>query len=328
MAPPQSIPWSSDRAILLVHGVGNARPGDYADLVRQLDDLLGPEAKDFAIYMFYYDQFNDWFVAKQQVAFQLGRLLQETRGLLANTDLGAKDPVSLANAIAEIVGDVIWPILLADARNAIRMALIAQITQMVSDGHANGVEPRDQQLTIIAHSMGCFHVYETLQTICADFGLTIGPVSGGVRFKNVIFMASPVQLIRTIGSRLGALVPQRESIRSITQPLSIPSQASATTSKSVAKRTIAIAGNLDPVAGFFFRVKPAWSYMNLPGQEPVVDAQALAQVDGSDEISLTQVLRTALVEHSAPVIQPNNPHSWSAYVSRHAKDLADWLLLA
>jgi hypothetical protein len=138
-------------------------------------------------------------------------------------------------------------------------------------------------------------------------------------------MASPVQLIRTVGGRLGALVPQRESIRSLSQPLSLPSQASVTTSKLVSRRTISITGNLDPVGGFFFRENPDWSYMNLPGQEPFIDQQQLLQVDGSDAVSLTQILHAAIQDHGPPAIQPNNPHSWSAYVSRHTTDLATWL---
>src|SRR5206468_1563786 len=66
MAPRvQSIPWKKGgkRAVLLVHGVGNAQVGDYADLVQQVATILGADAADTPIYMLYYDQVNDWFVA-------------------------------------------------------------------------------------------------------------------------------------------------------------------------------------------------------------------------------------------------------------------------
>ncbi len=173
--------------------------------------------------------------------------------------------------------------------------------------------------------MGCFHVYEALQTIAADRTQAIGPASGGVQFANVVYMASPVQLIRTVAGLLGALVPQQESMRSVSQPLSLPAQASATTSVPVSRKTVSIRGDLDPVSGYFFRKNPDWSCLSIPGLEVCTDSQQLAQVNGSDELSLTKILQGALQSQSAPVIQPNNPHDWSAYVDRHKADLAAWL---
>jgi hypothetical protein len=325
MVQPQSMKWPGKRAVLLVHGVGNAAVGDYSDLARQIETLLGGSASQFAIYVLYYDQINDWFATKQRMAVQVTTLLQSLRGKLASLNMGAQDPVSLGNAIAEIVGDVIWPVLLADARNAVRTALIDQLVQIVTDGDDAGTPPRDQHLSIIAHSMGCFHVYEALHTIAADRTQAIGPASGGVQFANVIYMASPVQLIRTVAGLLGPLVPQQESMRSVSQPLALPAQASATTSVQVSRKTVSICGDLDPVSGYFFRKNPDWSFLNFPGLELSTDKQQLAQINGSDEISLTKILESALSEQSAPVIQPNNPHDWSAYVDRHKAELLTWL---
>ena len=45
---PMRQQWPSDHAILLVHGVGNARPGDYAALVQEVTTLLGDGAVDVA----------------------------------------------------------------------------------------------------------------------------------------------------------------------------------------------------------------------------------------------------------------------------------------
>ncbi len=52
--------WPGKRAVLLVHGVGNAKPGDYAPLAQQVESLLGASASQFAVYFLYYDQINDW----------------------------------------------------------------------------------------------------------------------------------------------------------------------------------------------------------------------------------------------------------------------------
>jgi hypothetical protein len=324
----QSIPWTGTRAVLLVHGVGNARVGDYADLVQQVERVLGDEARRTVVYMFYYDQVNDWFVAKQQANLLFASFAQALRSLLAALRLGASDPAALGNAIADLVGDVLWPVLLADARNAVRATLLDQLFQIVADARQANVPPRDMELSIIAHSMGCFHVYEALQSIAAEKAIALGPAAG-LQYANVIYMASPVQLIRSVIERISIAVPQRESIRSLSQALALPEQRSlAGSTTKLARRTVAITGNLDPVGGHFFRERPDWGFMNLPGQETRIDEQHLAQVNGSDEFALTEVLHTALRERSAPTITPNNPHSWSEYVRRHESDLRDWLVPA
>jgi hypothetical protein len=57
------------RAILLVHGVGDARPGDDASLVAALETALGADAANFAVYELYYDFINDCLLVSRQ--FQL-----------------------------------------------------------------------------------------------------------------------------------------------------------------------------------------------------------------------------------------------------------------
>jgi hypothetical protein len=325
MVQPLSMKWPGKRAVLLVHGVGNAGVGDYADLANQVEALLGAKASQFAVYVLYYDQINDWFATKQRMAMQVATLLQSLRAKIATVKMDAMDPVALGNAISETVGDVIWPVLLADARNAVRTALIDQLVQIVTDGDDSGTPPRDQHLSIIAHSMGCFHTYEALHTIAADRNQAIGPVSGGVQFANVIYMASPVQLIRTVAGLLGPLVPQQESMRSISQPLALPTQSSTTMTLPVSRKTVSIRGDLDPVAGFFLRKNPDWSCLQMEGLDVFTDAQKLGQINGSDEITLTQLLASTLQTQAAPVFSPNNPHDWSAYVERHKTDLFNWL---
>jgi len=39
--PPQSQHWPGTRAVLFVHGVGDAKPGDYAPLLQQMQAILG-----------------------------------------------------------------------------------------------------------------------------------------------------------------------------------------------------------------------------------------------------------------------------------------------
>jgi hypothetical protein len=42
----------------------------------------------------------------------------------------------------QVAGDVIWPVLIPDARLAIRAAVLQQLQTMVLDGIAAGVQPR------------------------------------------------------------------------------------------------------------------------------------------------------------------------------------------
>ena len=57
----QSHQWPARRAILLVHGIGNAKEGDYSQLVTGIESVLGDAAAETVIYQLWYDQVNDWF---------------------------------------------------------------------------------------------------------------------------------------------------------------------------------------------------------------------------------------------------------------------------
>jgi len=208
--PPQTQKWPDRHAVLFVHGIGNANPGDYAPLVSQFESVLGADATKFAFYFLYYDQINDWFAQKTKAGVELSLLVQSIRKRLDGSALG--------NIIADFGGDVIFPVLLADARLAVRSALLQQLQQIVIDGKAAGVQPRNQHITVIAHSMGCYHTYEAMTYASAMPTEGLGPASAGVILDNLIFMASPVQLIRTVGRDLGGAVPQRESIFCVSQP--------------------------------------------------------------------------------------------------------------
>lgn len=316
--PPQSQQWPADRALLFVHGIGNPKAGDYDPLVAEVRTILGDAAARYAFYFLYYDQVNQWIATKLQIATEVTSLVQDLRTRLNATTLG--------NVAADFAGDVIWPVLVADARQAVRAALLQQIGQIVLDGKRAGFQPRDQHLSIIAHSLGCFHVYEALSAAAADPASGLGPASSGVRFDNLIFMASPVQLIRTVATSLGAGVPQRGSMFSVSAPLAIPSEP-GDDGRPVpfAANTVAITGNLDPVGGYLFRDQLSWAYMSLPGQVSFVDTEQVVSTTGTEDASLASLLRSALHGQGPPTITPDNPHDWGAYVQRHADDLRRWL---
>jgi hypothetical protein len=315
---PQSLKWPADRAVLLVHGVGSAKPGDYDPLVAQVKSILAAQSKPYAVYMFYYDYVNEWFSQRTQSPLAMTKLANALKVRVGGPGLG--------DTVASFLGDVIWPILSLAARDALRTALLRQIRQMVLDGAAAGVPMPARHLSIVCHSLGCFHVYEALHTAANNPAEQLSPAQG-VQFDNVIFMASPVQLVRTIATDIGIAVPNASDLACMNpKGLAMPTQDDGFGSTlSAVKQTVSITGNLDPVGGYVFRKQLDWAYMNLPGQISKIDAQALANVN-TDAAALEAVLLQSLQDGTPPKITPDNPHDWTGYVTRHADDLKSWLV--
>ncbi len=313
-----SQPWPSNRAVLLVHGIGNAKPGDYTELRQRVEAALGPAAAETAIYQLYYDQVNDWFAAKTQ----LGDLLQTAITTLSDQ---INDP-ALGATIAEVCGDVLWPVLNADARTAVREVYLRQLKRIVQDGMDAGHAEHEQRLSIICHSLGCFHTYEVLHHAARTATHRLRPASDGVRFENVIFMASPVQLIRSVANAplMETLIPNRRWLYTVQgDALSMPFEESELGNVPSVQRWVSITGNLDPVGGHFFRARADWATMQVPGQVTIVDQQDALNIGTKHE--LAQRLASSLRAQAPPDIQPSNPHSWENYVTNHAAQLRTWL---
>lgn len=313
----QSHQWPAKRAVLLVHGIGNAKSGDYTQVVADINTMLGAEAANTVIYQLWYDQVNDWFAAKTDLA----HLVTVAVSALARQI----DDAEIGEIVAESAGDVLWPVLSANARAAAREAFLAQVKQMVQDGVASGVPARRQKLSIICHSLGCFHTYEALHHAALFPSHVLQPATHEVVFENVIFMASPVQMIRTVAGAMGNLVPNKRWLYSVKEEgLSIPSETtlSGTVVPSV-KRWVSITGDLDPVGGHFFKKKASWAYMDVAGQQSRIDKQDALNITSKQQ--LAQVLRASLSERQPPRISANNPHSWENYLRINSGELTQWL---
>lgn len=250
---PQSQEWRSDRALLLVHGVGNAAPGDYRILHERIREILGDSAKDFAIYQLYYDSINDWFTEKTELRERIDSMLGiVSEGVPRGT---------IGDLLSEFIGDVLWPVLSQAARTAVREAYLAQLKQIVLDGIASGHRPKRQKLSIVCHSLGCFHTYEALHAAASDPSHGLQPATHGVRFKNVVYMASPVQLIRSVASRISGLVPSHRMATLDPEGLRLPGEDALGMRIESVDNWISITGSLDPIGGFFLggkRSGPTW----------------------------------------------------------------------
>ena len=317
---PQSQKWPGKRAVLFVHGIGNSKPGDYDPLIANFKNVIGEDiAKDLAIYFLYYDQLNDWAQAKVNFAGLLSKILKWLKDKYVQSI-----DVNAAEGIADFAGDVIMPVLDKAARAMIRTRYLAQLLQINMDAINSGVALEDREISIIAHSMGCFHTYETLWEAAVNPDQHLAPFRDGMQFKNVILMAPPVQLIRSVAKDLGGIVPKDNLATVQGNELTIPSQEN-NIGKPVycTPNWVSITGNCDPVGGYLLKHRLDWAYMNLSGQKSYIDDQSLLNIPDAD--ALAKRLLNDQVSANAPKISLNNPHSWDAYIDNHKEGLQQWL---
>ncbi|MCH7680788.1 hypothetical protein IID10_15730 [candidate division KSB1 bacterium] len=317
---PDTKKWPDRRAILFVHGIGNSKPGDYDSLIQEFLKGIGQDVADkLAVYFLYYDDINDQHANKSQLADGISKI----KGFIkarASQESGDE----LSEAIAEYSSDVIFPVLSEAARINIRERFIAQLQQIRLDGKASGVFFFEQEITIICHSMGCFHTYEALHGAASNEQYHLLPVTDNMQFANVIFMASPVQLIRSIASRLGDVVPKSGLATLSGAKFFVPSQKTATGRTVYSTNNwISITGDLDPVGGYFFKKRADWAYMNVEGQKSFIDNQSALDINSKEE--LAEIIMEAVGKQGVPSLPINNPHSWDAYIQRHKEDLITWL---
>jgi len=327
---PQSIPnWPGKRAVLLVHGIGDASTGGLdAFPIEPFKNAMGDAASEFAIYTLNYDFINDWAEAKTNVAAGIKSL----KDVIARKFGGD----SLANTIAEYAGDIFWPVLNADIRLAVRDALVAQASQIMLDcgesALARGDDPLDYQVSIIAHSLGCFHAYETLCATVSDPQYHMRPGTDLTRLQAVFLMASPVQLIRAVGNDIRLTVPDIDTLATMSQPLAIPTEVAGNKKTPCARRFISVVGDRDPVGGYLLGKKQTWAYMALAGQEMIIDPQKL--VGANEATALEAALHGNIASTVSSVrggafsdgVTVSNPHDWVAYIDRHSALLQQALL--
>ncbi len=310
---PISQKWPADRAILFVHGIGNAKPGDCDALINLLKEGLGAEAGKYAYYPLYYDEINDWFKEKANFSEAIKALKNAIKPNLGNDNI--------SDTIAEYSGDIIWPVLSYAAYDTIQTFYAAQLQRMIMDGADSGVSAAKQKISIICHSMGCFHTYEMLHKASDNPLLNLTPDK--LCFANVIFMASPVQLIRTVAQKSKALVSDKLAVLK-SSGLFCPSKKTIFWKYYSTKNWVSITGDYDPVGGYLMKKKLDWAYMDVLTQKSIVDKQDMLNINTAAD--LASVLGQALISGGPPNITVNNPHSWENYVKNHQEEIKQWLI--
>ncbi len=307
---PESIAWPDRRAVVLIHGVGSYAKADYKRLIQALEAAVGPaQWKKIAVYTTLYDVFNDWTAEKTRCASLVRDLVSRLKFHY--------DSDALGKAAAEGAGDVVWPVLSLDARRALRDAVIAQLERVVLDGDHAGLRRAEQKITILCHSLGCFHAYEALSAVARDPKYRLQPIEDAVQFDNVIMFASPVQLIRSVSGWLGRLVPQNDDLGCLLgRDLALPGELNMV-GRFVpsARRFVSLTGDMDPVGGYLMKKRLGWAYMDIAGQESYVDDQAVLGI--STRQQLAETLQAAASSPKGLPFKPENPHDWVAYVERN-----------
>jgi hypothetical protein len=315
---PQKKRWPGTRGVLLVHGIGDASAAQAATFpLDALKRALGDEAPNVAVYSVNYDFINDWVTSKTNLGPGITALKKALKVQLGDQ---AAD-----GTLAESLGDILWPVLFPDLRFAVRDALIAQIAQIQLDRGLSamdrGDDPLDYQVSIVAHSLGCFHTYEVLHAIATEPAHNLMPGTDISTFDSVMLMASPVQLIRTVAGAIRAVVPDLGTLATIANPLSIPSETKDGEEFRCTKDFISITGSHDPVGGHLLGRKLDWAYMDIPGQHSTIVSQHALNIDTRD---MTAVGLASAV--AAGGVQVKDPHGWGAYIDSQAKQMRGVLL--
>lgn len=319
---PQSLKWPSDRAVLLVHGIGNASGnGDAAFPRAELEAALGDGAADVAIYTLNYDFINDWTARKLNIASAIEKLGKAVADRYDNPELSA--------TLAEYCGDILWPVLHQDTRLAIREAYMAQLDQIMSDCIESmlpkGLDPRDARVSIIAHSLGCFHTYEALHAAVNEPLHHLQPFSHGAQLENVVLMASPVKLMRTIAGDIDKLVPKASELATMSpKGLFIPAEpVPGKKPKPATRKFISVTGTQDPVGGHLLGKRNDWAFMDMDGQVTKFVSQSLVGPNPAQSLALA--LKSGSGAVGAATSTVNDPHSWTEYMKSQATLLAGLL---
>ncbi len=319
---PQSLMWPSDRAVLLVHGIGNASAGGAAAFPRaELEAALGANASELAIYTLNYDFINDWAARK----LQLGAAIDA----LGKAVSARYNKPELSDTIAEYAGDILWPVLHQDTRLAIREAFMAQLDRIMSDCIEStlpkGLDPRDARVSIIAHSLGCFHTYEALHAAVNEPLHHLQPFSHGAQLESVVLMASPVQLIRTVASDISLLVPNASELATMSpNGLFIPAEpVPGRKAKPATRKFISVTGTQDPVGGHLLGKLNKWAFMDMPGQTTTIVPQSLIGANPAAALALALKSGAGAVGAAGSIVQ--DPHSWSEYMKNEGAMLAGLL---
>jgi hypothetical protein len=244
------------RYVLFVHGIGPQELDYSAGLWNQLWENQSPiDANRRQLY--YYDIFEtaDAKTKMKELAVSVGSVLN---GLVVQKWPQAKLDKPLANILEDTVAHVLYFTTMTDVREAITDKFQLEISSIIKDANAKGFYFPNIEITIASHSLGTVVAYLGMHAIVHDAALGL---QSDVRVRNLYTLASPLELIRRVGSALSPVA----SIEHITTGIERPTEVDPTTGKAKSN------------------IRSWYTYRNLP--DPVASLAPLrgAFLDGSDD---------------------------------------------
>lgn len=316
--------WESPTAVLLVHGIGNASLKSLDPVEDELRQTIGESAGSFPCYRFSYEFINSWVSEKTRLKKLISKLKEQIAEKLGSAEV--------TRILTDYLGSIIWPLLSLKIRRAIRKALLLQLRQLVQDGINSGYPKEDQKISIVAYSLGCFHIYEALHYCATHPEEQLQPETHGVRLENVLLVASPIKLIQSVISDLRTVISKPDDLAVLSLPdLAFPFERSFYGSITpMVRNWYSITGDLDLVGGYLMRRKLEWAYMcippndGLPPATEVIERQEWSAIDTIDD--LAPLLKKAVIRKKFPRITLADPHSLMNYLHHHKLELEQWFI--
>jgi hypothetical protein len=321
---PITLNWESPTAVILVHGIGNATPESLDPVENELRQAISEYAGSFPCYRFSYDFINNWVTEKTRLKKLISILKKQIAEKLGSADV--------TKVLTDYLGSILWPLLSVKIRRAIQKAIVLQLQRIVKDGISSGYPKEEQKISIIAYSLGCFHIYEALHYCATHPEAQLQPATHGVRLDNVFMMASPVKLIRSVMSELRTAISKPDDLAVLSEPdLTFPFEKSFYGSITpMVRNWYSITGDLDLVGGYLMRRRLDWAYMHIPpndGLPPateVIERQEWSTINIIDD--LIPLLKKAVSGKKIPRIELDNPHSLINYLQHHKPQLGQWFV--
>ena len=202
--------------VLFIHGIGPQERDYHKPLVRQLWPA-GLPANVKVWSMYYYNVFET-VNAKTEMDRQARTAAPIINNLVELAWQDARLEPGIATTLTDTVAHVLYYVSSVDVRARIQNEFQANLVHMLMQ--APGSFARNVEISVISHSLGTVVAYLSLHDIVSDAVLGL---QKDVVVKNLYTLATPLELIRAIGSQL----PQPLGIPKLTDGLRRPTRLNA-----------------------------------------------------------------------------------------------------
>jgi hypothetical protein len=202
--------------VLFVHGIGPQQEHYSDGLVKQL--WPGGKPADLTPHeVFYYDVFEE-LADKIQADTLAAQAAPFVNNLIKQFYHNANYDATIADIMQNCVAHVIYFLTITDIRNSIIAKFRKQMDDIVRHAAAHGSFFPDVEITVISHSLGTVVAYMGMHDIVHDG--TLG-LQQSVKVRNFYTLATPLELIRFVGSLLQPVLTIPNVATGIVRPVEV-----------------------------------------------------------------------------------------------------------